>query len=143
LEFFVAYKLAAELGLLADDFLEMAQKQSGIDESLEPQLYTWSSYWRRDVDEKGVRKLIAPLAGFMPEPPEKLRETFGKSPLTKAILDLLLPVINLEVKYRESNLLFLIKSTKADRIGHLSQNAATVLVTLNHYYKLNDNSGCF
>jgi NACHT domain len=143
LEFFVAYKFAAELGLLADDFLEVAQKQSGIDESLEPQFYTWSSYWRRDVDEKGNRKLIAPLAGFKSEPPEKLRDTFGKSPLTKAILDLLLPALNLDVKYRESNLLFLIKSTKADRIGHLSQNAATVLVTLNHYYKLNDNSGCF
>jgi WD40 repeat protein len=131
LEFFAAYKLAAELGLLADDFLELARNQSGIDESLTPEFYTWSSYWRRDVDDKGERKLIAPLAGFKSESPEKLRDTFGKSPLTKAIIDLLLPSINLEVKYRESNqLLDLIKSTKATDVGYLGGNAATVLVKL-------------
>jgi predicted NACHT family NTPase len=94
LEFFVAYKFAAELGLLADDFLEMAQKQSGIDEGLDPQFYTWSDYWRREVDDQGERKLIAPLAGFKSESPEKLRDTFGKSPLTKAILDLLLLMLD-------------------------------------------------
>ncbi len=93
LEFFVAYKFAAELGLLADDFLEVAQAQSGIDESLPPKLYKWSDYWQRDVDDKGERKLIAPLAGFKSESLEKLRETFGRNPLTKAILDLLLPAL--------------------------------------------------
>jgi WD40 repeat protein len=131
LEFFGAYKFAAELGLLADDFLEVMQKQSGIDESLEPQLYTWSDYWRRKVDDKGERKLIAPLAGFERESLDNLRNTFGKSPLTKAILDLLLPALNLKVKYREPNqLLNLIKSTKAAEVGYLGGNAATVLVNL-------------
>jgi WD40 repeat protein len=128
LEFFVAYKLAAELGLFAADFLEVMQKQSGIDESLEPQLYTWSDYWRRKVDDKGERELIAPLAGFKSESPEQLRGTFGKSPLTKAILELLLPALNIEVKYRGSNqLLDLIKSTKAADVGYLGGNAATVV----------------
>jgi WD40 repeat protein len=136
LEFFVAYKLAAELGLLADDFLEMARNQSGIDEGLTPEFYTWSSYWRREVehqdDNNCVRKLIAPLTRFMPESSDNLHDTFGKSPLTKAILDLLLPALNLEVKYQESNLLLdLIKSTKASDIGYLGGNAATVLVKLN------------
>ncbi len=132
LEFFVAYKFAAELGLLADDFLELAQNQSGIDESLEPEFYTWSSYWQREVDEKGERKLIAPLAGFKQEPPGKLQDTFGKNPLTKAIIDLLLPKLNLEIKCQESNLLIdLIKSTKAIEVGYLGGNAATVLVKLN------------
>jgi predicted NACHT family NTPase len=134
LEFFVAYKLAAELGLLADDFLEMAQNQSGIDESLDPEFYTWSSYWNRELDDKGERKLIAPLAGFEREPLEKLRDTFGKSSLTKAILDLLVPAINLNVKYREPNLLLdLIKSTKAAEVGYLGGNAATVLVKKNPF----------
>jgi WD40 repeat protein len=131
LEFFVAYKFAAELGLLADDFLEMAQSQSGIDEGLPPQFYTWSDYWLRDVDDKGNRELIAPLAGFMQEPLEKLRNTFGEKPLTKAILDLLLPTLNLEVKYREPNqLLDLIKSTKATETEYSGGNAATLLVAL-------------
>jgi predicted NACHT family NTPase len=143
LEFFVAYKFAAELGLLADDFLEMAQSQSGIDESLPPSLYTWSSYWQRDIDDKGKRKLIARLAGFKPEPQEKLRDTFGKIPLSKAILDLILPLLNLEIKYRESNqLLDLIKSTNAAEVGYLGGNAATVLVKINldalEYQDLND-----
>jgi WD40 repeat protein len=132
LEFFVAYKFAAELGLLADDFLEMAQSQSGIDEGLTPQFYKWSEYWHRDVDENGERKLIAPLAGFESESSEQLQETFGKSPLTKAIIDLLLPSLNLKVKSQESNLLLdLIKSTKAADISYLGGNAATVLVKLN------------
>jgi WD40 repeat protein len=132
LEFFVAYKFAAELGLLADDFLEMAQSQSGIDESLTPEFYTWSKYWKRELDDKGERKLIAPLAGFKSESSEDLRETFGKSPLTKAVLDLLLPLLNLNIKYRESNLLLnLIKSTKAAEFGYLGGNAATVLVNVN------------
>jgi WD40 repeat protein len=135
-EFFVAYKLAAELGLLADDFLEMAQSQSGIDESLTPEFYTWSEYWKREIqhqdDNKCVRKLIAPLAGFKSESPEKLRETFGKSPLSKVIIELLLPVLNLEIKYQESNfLLDLIKFTKATDIGYLGGNAATILVKFN------------
>jgi predicted NACHT family NTPase len=131
LEFFVAYKLAAELGLLADDFLELAQSQSGIDESLEPEFYTWSSYWQREVDDNGDRKLIAPLAGFISELPEKLRCTFGKSPLTRGILDLLKPDLNLEVKYREPNLLVnLIRSTKAADVEYLGGNAATILVEL-------------
>jgi predicted NACHT family NTPase len=132
LEFFVTYKLAAELGLLAADFLEMAKKQSRIDESLKPHFYTWSDYWRRELDDKGERKLIAPLAGFKSESPEKLRDTFGKKPLSKAILDLLLPSLNLEVKDRKSNrLLNLIKSTKAADVGYSGGNAATILVKIN------------
>jgi WD40 repeat protein len=132
LEFFVAYKFAAELGLLADDFLEMAQKQSGIDESLTPEFYKWSDYWKRELDEKGERKLIAPLAGFESESPEKLRETFGKNPLTKAILDLLLPMIKIDVKYRETNdLIRLIQSTNVKDNTCLGGNAATILGKLN------------
>ncbi len=165
LEFFVAYKFAAELGLLADDFLEMAQSQSGIDESLPPQLYKWSDYWRRDVDDKGERKLIAPLAGFkseltqsgsdrqrlksrlvmqspptrtkigsnihLTEPcwelPERFRDTFGKSPLSRAILDLLKPALNLDLKYL---LIDLIQSTKAADLDYSGGNAATILVEI-------------
>jgi WD40 repeat protein len=134
LEFFVAYKLAAELGLLAADFLEVAQSQSGIDETLKSEFYTWSSYWQREVenkDDKCVRKLIAPLSGFKVESSEKLQNTFGKKPLTKAILDLLLPMIDLDVKYRETNsLLKLIDYTKgktALKAGYLGGNATNVL----------------
>ena len=42
LEFFVAYKIAAELGLLADDFTELAQAQSHLDTNAKSVYYTWS-----------------------------------------------------------------------------------------------------
>ncbi len=129
LEFFVAYKFAAELGLLAADFLVVAQAQSGIDESLTPGFYTWSDYWRRELDDKGDRKSIAPLAGFKSESPDRLRKTFGKSPLTKAILDLLLPSLNNQPNF----FLNWIKSTRDFEDGYLGGNAATVLANQNPY----------
>jgi WD40 repeat protein/DNA-binding Xre family transcriptional regulator len=134
LEFFVAYKFAAELGLLADDFLEMAKSQSGIDESLPPQFYKWSEYWQRELNDKGERELIAPLAGFQQESIEQLRDTFSEKPLTKAILDLHLPMVDSDGN--KQDLLNLIKHTRkleTFNVGYLGGNAATVLVKLYPY----------
>jgi WD40 repeat protein len=133
LEFFAAYKLAAELGLLADDFLEIAQSQSElhIDRTLPPRLYRWAEYWDREIDEFGQRKPIAFLAGFRSESSDDLRETFGKSPLSRAMLDLLKPALNLVVKYRQTNpLIELIQSTQAAKIEYSGGNAATILVEM-------------
>lgn len=77
LEFFVAYKFAAELGILADDFLDIARQQVNIDWSLPPQDYTWSEYFKRECDEQGNIKLIAPLKEFTAEKPDLLMETVG------------------------------------------------------------------
>ncbi|NER52199.1 MAG: NACHT domain-containing protein, partial [Symploca sp. SIO1A3] len=60
LEFFVAYKFAAELGVLADDFTELAQVQSGLNENAAPQDYTWSDYFQRQVDQNCKVVAIAP-----------------------------------------------------------------------------------
>ncbi|WP_414585141.1 NACHT domain-containing protein [Scytonema sp. PCC 10023] len=95
LEFFVAYKFAAELGVLADDFIELAQGQLHINKDAAPVDYTWSSYFRRQVDKAGGILSSAPLKRFASESLEKLRETFGKAPLTKAVMDLLLPMLDL------------------------------------------------
>ena len=38
---FVAYKFAAEMGVLPSDFLEVAQSQSNIDSNQMPKEYTW------------------------------------------------------------------------------------------------------
>jgi len=72
LEFFVAYKFIAELGVLASDFMEAAQAQSYIDEKTLPQVYTWSEYFHREIDEHGKVKPIAPLKSFTTEDYEKL-----------------------------------------------------------------------
>ncbi|AUB39067.1 WD40 repeat [Nostoc flagelliforme CCNUN1] len=45
LEFFAAYKLVAELGVLAPDFTELAQAQSCLNTVVPPQDYTWTEYF--------------------------------------------------------------------------------------------------
>jgi predicted NACHT family NTPase len=92
LEFFVAYKFAAELGVLADDFAQLARSQSHLSNDT-PQEYTWSSYFSRNIDMSGNILASAPLSQFVSEPLEKLRETFGSSRLTNAIIDLILPMV--------------------------------------------------
>ncbi|MEW5861947.1 MAG: NACHT domain-containing protein, partial [Cyanobacteriota bacterium] len=93
LEFFVAYKFAAELGALASDFTELAQAQSYIDEGATPLNYTWSSYFRRQMDEAGKIVPIAPLKAFASESLAQLRQTFGQAVLTKAVMELIVPML--------------------------------------------------
>ena len=62
LEFFVAYKFAAELGVLAADFTELvAPEQSCVNPDVEAKLYTWSSYCRLQAEKRNNNELIAPL----------------------------------------------------------------------------------
>ncbi|BAZ11950.1 WD-40 repeat protein [Calothrix sp. NIES-4071] len=120
LEFFVAYKFAAELGAASNDFTELARSTSYI-YSQAPQNYTWSSYFGRDV--------TAPLNKFVSESLEKLRETIGKAPLTKAVLDLLAPMVDdieLIIKVIEGT-----RGKSEDEVGYVGGNAATLAVKVN------------
>jgi predicted NACHT family NTPase len=95
LEFFVAYKFAAELGVLAADFTELiAPEQSCLDRNAASQKYTWSNYCRLQAQKRNNGELIAPLQGFIAEDLGQLRQSFGHAPLTKAVMDLLLPMLN-------------------------------------------------
>ncbi|RCJ41278.1 hypothetical protein A6770_09405 [Nostoc minutum NIES-26] len=123
LEFFVAYKFAAELGVLASDFTELAQAQSGLDSSAVPVDYTWSGYFSRQLDDA-----IAPLKAFTSESFEKLRETFGKVSLTKAVMDLLVPMLG-----DNNSLIKVIEATRfrsEDEVGYVGGNAATLAVKI-------------
>ncbi|NEO31757.1 MAG: NACHT domain-containing protein [Symploca sp. SIO3C6] len=101
LEFFVAYKFAAELGALADDFTELAQVQLDIDNDAASVNYTWSNYFSRQLEQtersasltKGGVLPIAPLKAFTSESLEKLQLVFGQASLTKAVIDLLVPML--------------------------------------------------
>ncbi|NER48842.1 MAG: NACHT domain-containing protein, partial [Symploca sp. SIO1A3] len=145
LEFFVAYKLAAELGVLAADFTELAQAQSGLDGSAAPQNYTWSDYFQREVDENGEVIAIAPLKGFVSESLVQLRQTVGQGVLTKAVLDLIVPMLPpqpplvrgeqenspLVKEKQEYPLLEILEATRGkteDEVGYVGGNAATLLV---------------
>lgn len=121
LEFFVAYKFAAELGALASDFTELAQAQPGLDNSAAPIDYTWSGYFFRQFDHD-----IAPLKAFTSESFEKLKGTFGKAPLTKAVIDLLVPMLG-----KSESLIILIEATRGkneDEVSYIGGNAATLAV---------------
>lgn len=93
LEFFVAYKFVAELGLLTDDFAELAQNQSHVDSNLQEADYQWSSYFRRDFDRDGGLLQIAPLHRFSGESEADLTETFGRFPITHTIVQLMVNMI--------------------------------------------------
>jgi predicted NACHT family NTPase len=136
LEFFVVYKLAAEMGVLASDFTELAIAQSHLDESATPLSYTWSSYFRRQMDEAGRIVPIPPLKGFMSESLEQLRQTIGQGVLTKAAMDLIVPMLespqfSLLRGEQEYPLLPILEATRGkteDEVGYIGGNAATLLV---------------
>jgi len=148
LEFFVAYKFAAELGVLAEDFTELAQAQSSLNDNATSQEYTWSSYFSRQWDEIVYIKTIAPLSKFRNESLEQLGQTFGLSPLSKALMDLLLPMINFREQQTKTlqtpNCLMLSESVKAkllelieetrdktkDKVNYVGGNVATLLLKI-------------
>ncbi len=157
LEFFVAYKFAAELGALASDFTELAQAQSHLDAGATPENYTWSSYFRRQMDEVGKIVSIPPLKAFASESLPQLRQSFGQALLTKAVMDLIVPMLDINsppllrgaggdrnavVKERppqppllrgeqESPPHEILEATRGkteDEVGYVGGNAATLLV---------------
>lgn len=135
LEFFVAYKFAAELGVLPADFLAVAQAQSHIDPQQPAQNYTWSSYFQRQVNKRNQIQSIPPLNAFEPESLEHLRTTVGQRCLTqeKAILDLFLPILS-PGEATEEQLRNVIQATKGKtpaEVGYVGANVATLLLKIN------------
>jgi predicted NACHT family NTPase len=131
LEFFVAYKFAAELGVLAGDFIELAQTQSCLDGSAAPVDYTWSGYFSRQMDNAGNYVAIPALRGFVSESLEVLRGSFGRSQLTKAVMDLLVPMVGLPDKLIE--IIQLTRGQSGVEAGSVGGNAATLILQANSY----------
>ena len=126
LEFFVAYKFAAELGVLADDFTQLLQAQSCLDMDAAPVEYTWSAYFEYKFDKTGRRIAKAPLKALKSESLENLRETFGRSPLTQAVIDLMSGTIG-----DNEALIKVIESTRGrseDEVAYVGGNGATLAV---------------
>jgi predicted NACHT family NTPase len=133
LEFFVAYKFAAEIGVLARDFTELARTQSYL-KATPPQEYSWTSYFRRDIDANGVIQTIPPLEEFLPERLDRLKETFGKEPLSVAILELLKNMLGPSIEAVEQRLLPVLNETRQksiDDTAAVGGNIATLLVRCN------------
>lgn len=124
LEFFVAYKFAAELGVLTPDFAEPAQVQSHLETSVPPQDHTWSNYFRRERDENGEIRPIPPLRNFTREPIECLRVTVGAHPLREAVLSLMEGMVDAK---RLWGVIEATRGCEPEDVGYSGGNAATLL----------------
>ncbi|HEU4712368.1 MAG TPA: DUF4062 domain-containing protein [Pyrinomonadaceae bacterium] len=80
-EFFSAYKLAAAIGALKDEYVEAARKHSNVNRNLQPADQKWSVYFRATG---GEGQLLAPLARFAKESTEELRKTWTRVELDEA-----------------------------------------------------------
>jgi WD40 repeat protein len=138
LEFFLAYKLAAELGLLAPDFVALAQAQSYVDADSAPKDYKWSEYFHRKTDRTGAIITIAPLRHFDPEDMEGLSDTVGRVRFSEATLDLLENMVVPDRASSVERLWHLVSDTRcwpAWRIGFVGGNAVTLLRRLGARFK--------
>jgi WD40 repeat protein len=134
LEFFVAFKFAAELGLLHDDFLGLVREPGERELPVAEHGYPWGNYWHYCREKQGKRFEIA---RFEQVEISKLVATFGLIPLTPAVMNLLLPMLDLDVSYHKMNpLLELMQWTQAKTLEQakwLGSNAGSALVKLNPY----------
>ncbi|MGI8386888.1 pentapeptide repeat-containing protein [Robertmurraya sp. P23] len=132
LEFFVAYKFSAQLGILEEDFYGCARESANLDMSTTSIDYTWSTYYQREVTE-GTIQSISPLNKFEMESLDTLANGFGKKTLSKAIIDIMLNMINKDEA--KQKLLILIHSTKdktKEECQYLGSNAATLLLRIDN-----------
>jgi ABC-type dipeptide/oligopeptide/nickel transport system ATPase component len=132
LEFFAAFKFAAELGVLSEDFLEITQKQSHINESIFPIDYKWSEYFTRKITKNKEIELIPQLNKFLPESIEHLSQTVGKQLFTRIILNLLCDMINLDQPETQeilSNTINKCKGKKFEDVNYLVSNIVLLLVS--------------
>ena len=143
LEFFVAYKFAAELGILAPDFMEVAKDQSHLDRS-KTSKYTWSTYFQRQCDSNGNFDLTPTLEEFLPEKISLLAKTVGREPITinryfynserkrtVTILKLMQNMISPDEIKVDQCLISLIKQTcgkSLEEVGLTGGNIASILI---------------
>jgi WD40 repeat protein len=134
LEFFVAFKFAAELGLLHDDFLDLVREPGEQSLPIAERGYPWADYWRYCRETHGQR---GEIARFEQVEISQLVKTFGASRLIPAVMNLLLPMLDLKVSYAKLNpLLELMQWTRAKTLEQaqwLGSNAGSALVKLNPY----------
>ncbi|HYH16907.1 MAG TPA: NACHT domain-containing protein, partial [Flavisolibacter sp.] len=141
LEFFTAFKFAAQLGIIAYDFLEVVKKQSNIDFDLEPKEYTWSEYFVRQVDERKQVVPIAPIVNFKRESLETLVESVGKEKISRALLDLISSMVSSEdnCEGKVFEILSFCRGKDFEEVGYLATNVFLIMTHRNpEFFKHKD-----
>jgi hypothetical protein len=124
LEFFVAYKFAAQMGALAGDFTELARSQSEIDRGAEPRDSTWSAYFQRRPELPGGGNPSPPLRDFNREAFVELGSTVGRQRLPLAIRTLMNSMV---VPERLRALIAATTGQNPEALGYIGGNAATLI----------------
>lgn len=128
LEFFVAYKFAAELGIIANEFIEILNCNYQIDTKVQATgEYRWSNYFCKAHLSGGT----STISNFRGEDITYLSDNIGKVPITKAILDLLInmvPINNIEIQERLLENLNLCKGKSFEEVGYLATNIVIILL---------------
>ncbi|OXE99719.1 pentapeptide repeat protein [Flavobacterium araucananum] len=86
LEFFTAYKFAAELGVMDNDFKDFAIGKENISDLI-PQNYEWNEFFKKSSSLN--------LGDFKRITISQLKNTFGHQVLSRAILDLITNMISI------------------------------------------------
>ncbi|NER83326.1 MAG: hypothetical protein F6K42_27995, partial [Leptolyngbya sp. SIO1D8] len=130
LEFFVAYKIVASLGAMAEDFTDLARRrQSYLDEVAEPKGYTWEGYFRRQCDEAGIPEVIVPLGQFESTAFDDLLPLLSRSKLARAVLDLAHPMLDRNtVREQLLPLLWATRDQSLQEVGYLGGNVAQLML---------------
>ena len=129
LEFFVAYKIVASLGAMAEEFTAVARKHSHLEPSLPPKGYTWEGYFKRDCDGTGTPLMMAGLGQFEPMEFDDVLPLLRDSRLAKAVLDLAYPMLNPQTM--RARLLPLIQSTRkksVQQVMYIGTNLIQLLI---------------
>ena len=92
LEFFAAFKINAQLGMLPADFTSLARNQSNLDNRASAKNYAWSAYFRREMNEQGEVHRIPPLGKFYPEDREQWLASLGR--MGEAVLRFVHEIVN-------------------------------------------------
>ncbi|MCZ4693903.1 NACHT domain-containing protein [Ancylomarina euxinus] len=129
LEFFVAYKFAAELGILDDDFTKLARNTSSNEKNQISNTLKWSEYFKKSNAN--------PLSNFKKIELCELKETFGKKLISKALLDLVKNMISInsvQTNQKLNDIITECKNKKFSEIGYIATNIIIMLVENNADY---------
>lgn len=127
-EFFVAYKVGATLGLLADEFIEPVRFPSRIDRRLNPIDLDWSDYFRACYLSNAQAQTPAPLGRFVTDSDEQLEQVLGTKMLTLPTIKLLSTMLT--SKEHKRQLLHILTTYPQYRTSHLEANIATILISI-------------
>jgi predicted NACHT family NTPase/WD40 repeat protein len=127
LEFFVAYKFAAEMGVLAPDFLELAENKLSNDSEKIISGQSWQTYFGNQLIEVNIPFDYKQQNLFISESISYLANTVGKHIFTKVVIDMLVPMIS------SSKLLWKILSeTQFKTVEEVQYLAGNIITLLRH-----------